>query len=70
MTEGDGATVDVDDVVADAEVVHRRQPDGGEGLVELEQRDVRDRLPAFSQAALIARDGWVSSDGSGPAIWP
>src|SRR5437763_10225600 len=40
VAEGDGTTVDVDDVVADAEIVHRRQPHGGEGLVELEEVDV------------------------------
>src|SRR4051812_6678326 len=44
VAEGDGPTVDVDDVVGDAEIVHRRQPDGGERLVDLEQVDVADRL--------------------------
>ena len=27
-------------------------------------------LPARSRACLMARDGWVSSDASGPATWP
>ena len=27
-------------------------------------------LPTFSSAALMARDGCVSSEGSGPATWP
>src|SRR4051812_44762223 len=43
VAERDGAAVHVDDVVADAEVGHRRQPDRGERLVELEQRDVGER---------------------------
>ena len=66
VAEGDGAAVDVDDVVGDAEVLHRGQADGGEGLVELEQVDVADRLAGALEAATMARDGCVSSDGSGP----
>ena len=42
VTEGDGATVDVDDLVADAELGHRGDADGGERLVDLEQVDVGD----------------------------
>ena len=40
VAERDGAAVHVDDVVADAEVAHRRDADRGERLVELEQVDV------------------------------
>src|SRR5204863_9688435 len=40
VTQGDGTTVHVHDVVAEAQLVHRSQTDGGEGLVELEQVDV------------------------------
>ena len=71
VAEGDGAAVDVGDLVGDAEVGHRGDADGGERLVELEQVDVADRLAGLARApALMARDGWVSSDGSGPATWP
>src|SRR5947199_4862481 len=44
VAQGDGAAVDVGDLVGDAQVVHRRQADGGEGLVELEEVDVGDLL--------------------------
>ena len=27
-------------------------------------------MPALAQAWAMARDGWVSSDASGPATWP
>ena len=71
VTERDGAAVHVDDVVGDAEVVHRREADRGERLVELEQVDVGDLHARPCRARrLIARDGWVSSDGSGPATCP
>ena len=39
VAERDGAAVDVDLVLVDAEVVHRGQADGGEGLVDLEEVD-------------------------------
>ena len=42
VTERDRAAVHVDDVVGDAEVAHRRDPDRGERLVELEEVDVAD----------------------------
>src|SRR5688500_13409820 len=44
VAEGDGAAVDVGDLVGDAELGHRCEADGGEGLVELEERHVADRL--------------------------
>ena len=40
--EGDCTTVDVDDVVGNAEILHRCEADGGERLVELEEIDVGD----------------------------
>ena len=45
--------------------------DGGERLVELERGRGRETCsPACSSACLIARDGCVSSDVSGPATMP
>src|SRR5205823_14243376 len=52
VAEGDGAAVDVDDVVADAEVVHRRQTHGGKGLVQLEEVDVLHVLVDLGQGGL------------------
>ena len=60
VTEGDGAAVDVDDLVGDAEVGHRGHADGGERLVQLEQVDVADRQRRPGRGAcLMARAGWV-----------
>src|SRR5690606_21582418 len=44
VPDGDGAAVEVGDLVGDAELGHRGQADGGEGLVQLEEVDVGDRL--------------------------
>ena len=45
--------------------------DRGERLVDLEQVDVgRPSARSVSRARWMARDGWVSSDGSGPATMP
>ena len=53
------------------EVVGRGQPDGGEGLVDLEEVDVARRVsPALARATVVALEGWWSSEGSGPATWP
>ena len=41
VAQRDGAPVDVDLVLVDPEVVDRGEPDGGEGLVDLEQVDRR-----------------------------
>ena len=55
VTERDRAAVHVHDVVGDAEVVHRREADRGERLVELEEVDVaRPLRRACSSARLIA----------------
>ena len=71
VAERDGAAVDVDLVLVDAEVVHRGQADGGEGLVDLEEVDGADVDAGLAAAALtMARDGWVSSELSGPATMP
>ena len=40
MAEGHGATVDVDDFVADSELGDRGDTDGGERLVDLEQVEI------------------------------
>src|SRR3954451_1138327 len=40
VAHGDGAAVDVGDVVADPHVLHEAHRDGGEGLVDLPQVDV------------------------------
>jgi hypothetical protein len=45
VTDGNRATVDVHHIGVDAELGHRGQTDGGERLVEFEQRHVRHRLP-------------------------
>ena len=42
VAEGDRAAVDVDDVVADAEVLHRLDADRRERLVDLDQVEVAD----------------------------
>src|SRR5205807_4855554 len=52
VAQSDGAAVDVDDVVADPEVVHRRQSNGGEGFVELEEVDVLHVLVDLGQGGL------------------
>src|SRR3546814_7653891 len=41
MAEGDRATVDVDFVRVDLQIADRAQHDGGKGLVDLEQIDIR-----------------------------
>src|SRR3954452_21784463 len=56
VTEGDRATVDVDLRVLDPELTRRRDADGGEGLVELDQVEV-GRLDAFLGARLRRRRG-------------
>ena len=72
VAEGDGPAVDVDDVAGDAEIGHRRQADGGERLVDLEQVEVADcSRPARSRALRMALLGCCSSDAeSGPATMP
>ena len=57
VTEGDRATVDVDDLVGDPEIVHRRDADSRERLVDLEEVDIADLLAAVPSAARIARLG-------------
>src|SRR2546428_547719 len=52
VAKGDGAAVDVDDLVGDAEVGHGGEPDGGEGLVDLEQVDVGHLLADLAQRLL------------------
>ena len=52
------------------ELVGRGQADSGEGLVDLEEIDVADAMPACFAAWAMAREGWVSSEVSGPATWP
>src|SRR5690349_15234014 len=42
VAHGDGAAVDVGDLVGNAHVLHEPHGDGGEGLVDLEQVDVVD----------------------------
>jgi hypothetical protein len=59
VTDGDGAAVDVHDVVGDAEVAHGGDTDGGERLVELEQVDVADALAGAVERRLDRPlDGW------------
>ena len=71
VAERDGAAVDVDDLVGDAEFVDRCATDSGERLVDLEQVEVADATPALSAACMIARLGCVSSEAlSGPATMP
>ena len=53
--EGDGAAVDVDLALVDAQIVGRGQADGGEGLVDLEEVDGAD---------VDARPSWP------PGRWP
>ena len=65
MAEGDGTTVDVDDVVGDRQVVHRRQADGGEGLVELEEGDVVDLLADPIEGRLDGAGGLGEQRGVG-----
>src|SRR5439155_13223319 len=52
MAEGDRPAVDVGDLVGDAEVGHRRQPDGRERLVELEQVNIADLLADLLERSL------------------
>ena len=52
MTERDGATVDVHHVVGDPEILHRREADGRERLVELEEVEVGDLLVDGLERAL------------------
>ena len=56
MTERNGAAVDIDDVVRDAEVGHRRNGDRSKGLVELEEVDIGER-----------QSGPLERDHRGPA---
>ena len=42
MAQGDGATVDVNPVVRDIKLLHRRECNGREGFIDLEQVDVLD----------------------------
>src|SRR6478735_6799959 len=52
VAERDRAAVHVDDVVVDAEVAHRRDADGGERLVQLEQVHVGERQVRLVQRPL------------------
>ena len=62
VAQRDRAAVDVDLVVGDAELAGRRDADGGERLVELDQVEVGDAMPSFSQA-LADRVGRLQLQG-------
>src|SRR5437763_1831891 len=42
MAQGERATVDVDDLLGHAQLLHRLEADRGEGLVDLDQIEVLD----------------------------
>ena len=57
VTEGDGAAVDIDDIVIDAKHPGRVDCDVGECLVDLDQVDIFDRQPARLSAISAAIAG-------------
>ena len=70
MAQGDRPAVDVDDVGADAEVLHRlNATDANASLISIRSRSPTVR-PALRRAWLIALDGWDCSELSGPATLP
>jgi hypothetical protein len=70
VAHGDRATVDVDVLVGDVQITHRRQRDRRERLVDLDRSTSAGVLPSRPNALRIALAGWHSSDGSGPATTP
>ena len=71
VAQCDGAAVDVDLVLVDAQVVDGGEPDRGERLVDFEEVDgTEGRGRPWPVAFMMARDGWVSSELSGPATMP
>src|SRR5699024_9350656 len=52
VPESDGAAIDVDDLVGDAQVLGGLQTDRGEGLVDLDQVQIGDVLARLAQRML------------------
>ena len=70
VTERDRAAVHVHVGVVDAQIADRCERDGGERLVDLDEFEVADLLADLVERVHDRGDGWVSSDGSGPATMP
>ena len=51
VADRDSAAVDVDPLVADAEVAHGLDDDRGEGLIDLDQVEVGDGEPGLAERA-------------------
>ena len=61
MAERAGAAVDVDLVVGESKVAHRRHRDDRESLVDLEEVDDSGRQPVLSNSFLMAPIGAVGN---------
>jgi hypothetical protein len=70
VAEGDGAAVDVGDLVGDAEVAIDATPRRRTPRSARTGRRRRPTCPGPLERLQDGADGWVSSEASGPATWP